>query len=346
MASPLQSFPVPSSRFEHLHVNIVGPFPPSRGYTYLFTVIDRFTRWPEAILMADCTAQTCAQAFLSGWIARFGVPASVTSDRGPQFISELWWDFFHLFGIKPTQTTSYHTQANGMVERMHHQFKASLKARVTTAAWCTQLPITLLGMRTALKEDLGTSAAKLVYGTTLHLSGDFIHQAPQMTLPGSFADQIRQHIAQLRPLLVITNGQRAFHVPCDLQSATHVFVRHDAHRSLLQRPYDGPFHVLHRSAKFFKVDLGSRTDNISIDRLKAAFIEVPSLPLSPTPRSQSPLATLVTPRHRISLTAPPFVPSTPSPRLLLLVISQKLARLFILQLAFFSIMEDHCGGAL
>ena len=135
MASPLPSFPVPSSRFEHLHVDIVEPFPPSRGYTYLFTVIDRFTRWPEVIPMADCTAQTCAQAFLSGWIARFGVPASVTSDRGCQFISELWRNVLHLFGIKPTQTTSYHPQANGMVERMHRQLKASLKARLTTAAW-------------------------------------------------------------------------------------------------------------------------------------------------------------------------------------------------------------------
>ena len=433
VASPLQSFPVPSSRFEHLHVDIVGPFPPSRGYTYLFTVIDRFTRWPEAIPMADCTAQTCAQAFLSGWIARFGVPPSVTSDRGRQFISELWRDVLHLFGIKPTQTTSYRPQANGMVERMHHQLKASLKARLTTAAWshpqangmveqmhrqlkaslkarlttaawshpqangmvermhhqlkaslkarlttaawshpqangmvermhrqlkaslkarlttaawCTQLPIVLWGMRTALKEDLGTSAAELVYGTTLHLPGDFIHQAPQMASPGSFADQLRQHMAQLRPSPVITHGQRAFHVPCDLQSATHIFVRHDAHRSPLQRPYDGPFHVLHRSAKFFKVDLGSRTDNISIDRLKAAFIEGPSLPPSPTPRSQSPLATTVTPQHHLSPTAPPFVPSTPSPRLPAAGYVTKVGRSIHPPTRLCSIVEDHWGGAL
>ena len=402
VASPLQSFPVPSSRFEHLHVDIVGPFLPSRGYTYLFTVIDRFTRWPEAIPMADCTAQTCAQAFLSGWIARFGVPASVTSDRGRQFISELWRNVLHLFGIKPTQTTSYHPQANGMVERMHRQLKASLKARLTTAAWshpqangmvermhrqlkaslkarlttaawshpqangmvermhrqlkaslkarlttaawCTQLPIVLLGMRTALKEDLGTSAAELVYGTTLHLPGDFIHQAPQMTSPGSFADQLRQHMAQLRPSPVITHSQRAFHVPCDLQSATHVFVRHDSHRSPLQRPYDGPFRVLHRSAKFFKVDLGSHTDNVSIDRLKAAFIERPSLPPSPTPRSQSPLATTVTPQHRLSPTAPPFVPSTPSPRLPAAGYVTKAGRTIHPPARLCSIVEDHWGG--
>ena len=203
MASPLQSFPVPSSRFQHLHVDIVGPLPPSRGCSYLFTVIDWFTHWPEAIPMADCTAETCAQAFLSGWIARFGVPASITSDRGCQFISELWNDLLHLLGIKPTHTMSYHPQANGMIERMHRQLKASLKARLTTSSWCTQLPIVLLGMCAALKEDLGTSSAEMVYGTTLHLPGDFFDQTPQLTSPGTFVDRLQQYIVQLRPSPVL-----------------------------------------------------------------------------------------------------------------------------------------------
>ena len=127
VASPLQSFPVPSSRFQHLHVDIVVPLPPLRGDTYLFTIIDRFTHWPEEIPMADCIAVTCAQAFLSGWIACFGVPASITSDRGCQFISELWKDLLHSLGIKPTHTASYHPQANVLVERMHWQLKTSIK---------------------------------------------------------------------------------------------------------------------------------------------------------------------------------------------------------------------------
>ena len=102
VASPLQRSPVPSSMFQHFHVDIVGPLPPSRDYTYLFTIIDRFTHWPKAIPMADCTTETCNQA---GWIARFGVPVSITSDRGRHFISELWKDLLHLLGIKPIHTT-------------------------------------------------------------------------------------------------------------------------------------------------------------------------------------------------------------------------------------------------
>ena len=135
---------MPSSRFEHLHVDIVEPFPPSRGYTYLFTVIDRFTRWPEAIPMADCTAQTCAQAFLSGWIARFGVPASVTSDRGRQFISELGRDVLHLFGIKllkPHRTI--HKLMVWLRECITNLRQASKQG--STAAWCTQTPHRPLG---------------------------------------------------------------------------------------------------------------------------------------------------------------------------------------------------------
>jgi hypothetical protein len=60
--------PVPHRRFSHLHVDLVGPLPRSEGFSYLFTVIDRTTRWPEAIPLAAVTAADCAAALLRGWI--------------------------------------------------------------------------------------------------------------------------------------------------------------------------------------------------------------------------------------------------------------------------------------
>ena len=51
--APLGTFMPPTQRFQHVHVDIVGPLPYSKGYNYLFTAVDRFTHWPEAIPMTD-----------------------------------------------------------------------------------------------------------------------------------------------------------------------------------------------------------------------------------------------------------------------------------------------------
>ena len=54
----------PAGRFLSLHVDVVGSLPPSEGMTYLSTVIDRSTRWPEAIPIPDARTSTCVKAFL------------------------------------------------------------------------------------------------------------------------------------------------------------------------------------------------------------------------------------------------------------------------------------------
>ena len=98
--APPQVFKVPHRRFDHIHIDIVGPLPPSQGYTHLLTIVDRFTRWPEAIPLKETDTETCARALVLHWIARFGMPLDLTSDRGSQFTSKLWSIITKLLGIK------------------------------------------------------------------------------------------------------------------------------------------------------------------------------------------------------------------------------------------------------
>ena len=172
--APLHKFERATARFAHVHIYLVGPLPASTGHTHLLTVIDRFTRWPEAIPLAQTDTALVGRAFALHWIAQFGVPADITSDRGPQFTSEIWRALAESLGSKVHNTTAYHPQANGLVERFHRSLKAALRARLTTAAWMDELPWVMLGLRTVPKEDLGTSVADMVYGMPLTVPGTFV----------------------------------------------------------------------------------------------------------------------------------------------------------------------------
>ena len=142
--SPVTPYPLTNARFQHINIDIVGPLPSSQGHRYLLTMVDRFTRWPEAVPLKDATAHSCAQVFLATWISRFGIPAHLSSNRGPQFTSAIWASLYHALDILLHHTTAFHPQANGLVERFHRHLKSALMARSTGPDWVAELPWVLL----------------------------------------------------------------------------------------------------------------------------------------------------------------------------------------------------------
>lgn len=114
------------------------------------------------------------------------------------------------------------------------------------------LPLVLLGIRTAVKEDMSATTAEMVYGTTLRLPGELftLTPIPPLTDSSDFANQLKSRMRLIRPPLPRPT-QRTSQLNKALSTATHVFIRHDAVRKPLQPPYDGPYPVLKRTDKFY-----------------------------------------------------------------------------------------------
>ena len=206
----------------------------------------------------------------------------------------------NLLGTKRIRTTAYHPCANGLVERFHRQLKAALKAMRDPNQWVKSLPLVLLGICTNIKQDLNCTSAELVYGTTLHLLSEFFQCSDQQQLdPISYVDKLKSFMQQLQPPAVRSHQQKSSYVSSDLDSCTHVFVRHDTVKKPLQQPYDGPFKVTERSTKHFTLDIKGKESVVSIDRLKLAYLEstestLQAPDISPSTVSSTPSPHIVT----------------------------------------------------
>nr|XP_012228704.1 PREDICTED: uncharacterized protein K02A2.6-like [Linepithema humile] len=183
-----------------------------------------------------------ARLLFENWIARFGAPARITTDQGRQFESELFKQLARLTGSQHIRTTAYHPAANGMVERLHRQLKAAIKSH-ETEAWTQILPVILLGIRAAVKEDIGATPAELVFGKTIRIPGQFLDQTNNEQPTDEFVRHLQEKMSKLRPHLR-RHGHRSTFVHKDLATSEKVFVRHDCPTRALQQPYDGPFRAI------------------------------------------------------------------------------------------------------
>ncbi len=128
----------------------------------------------EAIPLSEMSAAACPKALTFTWISRFGVPKTIPSDRWQQFTSNLWLQLCEMLNISHKQTTAYHPESNGTVERLHHCLKDALRASATAATWSEELPFVLLGLRAQPREDTGLSPAEVVFGAQIVLPNDFL----------------------------------------------------------------------------------------------------------------------------------------------------------------------------
>ena len=181
LKAPLLPIPVEGA-FDRVAVDCLGPLPPSiLGNRYIVVFSDYLTKWPEAFAVSTIEASTIARLLVDEIVARHGAPRTLLSDRGSNFLSNLISEVCKLLSIRKLNTTAYHPQCDGLVERFNATLAQSLSMYVSKNQrdWDSFVPSVLFAYRTSISETTRETPFYLLYGREPRLPLDVSLLAPQ-----------------------------------------------------------------------------------------------------------------------------------------------------------------------
>ena len=177
---------VTGAPWERISIDITGPHPrSSKGYEYILTVIDHFTKWAEAFPLYDHTAPSVARRLVTEVFVRFGCPNQILSDQGPEFDSILMAKICKELRIDKVRTSPYKASTNGAVERFHRTLNAMLGKVVSDNQrdWHEWLPLVVSAYRASPHAATKFSPNMLVFGRETRMPIDVVLGRPQEDQP-------------------------------------------------------------------------------------------------------------------------------------------------------------------
>ncbi|KFD45545.1 hypothetical protein M513_13580 [Trichuris suis] len=165
---PLQPVPYPSSAWEKLGIDIVGPLPGAPyGQRFAITLIDYYSKWPEVLFCSHVTTKEVTN-FLNDVFSRESNPSEIVTDNGKQFTSHEFKCFLEERCIRHCKASLYHPQANGEIERFNKVFKDCLQmAYVTHRRTTDTVRDFLMTYRSTPHCVTGATPSLLLHGRTL-----------------------------------------------------------------------------------------------------------------------------------------------------------------------------------
>lgn len=182
---PMQITEQVTRPFQKVAMDIVGPLPKTHeGNQYILTFQDHFSKYPEAFAIENQKADTIARIFVEEIVCRHGTPEKLLTDKGTNFVGEILKETCNLLSIEKIETTAYHPQSNGIVERSHQTLMSHLKSFVDNDQrnWDKWLPYAMMVYRSTPHSTTKYTPYYLLHGREMRLPTDWIKEELQQDL--------------------------------------------------------------------------------------------------------------------------------------------------------------------
>ena len=245
-------------------------FPTAKGYRYVLVAVDAFSRWAEAVAIADKSAATVADAFIASVLTNTaGALKLVVSDQGSEFKGDLA-SAMQLLKVQQKYTAAYRSEGHGLAERYNRGLADTLKSMVSQEEpdWHRALPWAKLAYNTAVHRALsdaseGLSPAEVHLGRRLHINAEAgmaawsAAEGPRTASKyvedlGKHVEAVTQWVRQCREKYnkqMRTQANKAGRSVREFEVGQSVRLQDTARkgtRRKLMRLYDGPYQILER----------------------------------------------------------------------------------------------------
>ncbi len=279
---------------ESLSMDTIGPMPITpEGYSHVLVVVDNFTRFVELFALKGTTAEEAASCLLQHF-GRYGLPFTVRSDNGPQFVNDTIRSFMDKLEIGHEFTTPYSHEENAIVERKNKEILRHLSAilydrSMATVEWVKFLPFVQRITNAAKHSATGVSPAELLFGdnvtldrgiflpTSLRTDGqenerglaqwvtEMCNRQQQLT---EIAQKVQQEILEDRDRSYQREHGQRLQKEYDINSL--VLVKNMSKKDKLLTPWLGPYRVVKQDGAQYQLQnlVTSKTTLVHVSRLK------------------------------------------------------------------------------
>jgi hypothetical protein len=171
---PMKVTTTPEVVWDKCALDIVGPLnQTAEGHKYVLTFQDELSKFTLAILIVQQDAMTVAKAFVEKIILKFGIPLSILTDQGSNFMSDVIGNVCKILKIKGIKCTAYHPQTNGALERTHRVLVEYLRCFILEdqSNWDKWLPYATFVFNTTPHTSTGFTPHELLFGRKPNIPG-------------------------------------------------------------------------------------------------------------------------------------------------------------------------------
>jgi transposase InsO family protein len=163
----LRPLPTPRQPWQDISMDFITHLEPSHGYDAILVVVDRLTKMKHFIpCKGTCNAEEVARLYTRYIWKLHGLPRTIVSDRGPQFIALFWKHLTRRLQITNLLSTAHHPETDGQTERINAVLERYLRAYVSYLQddWVDWLPLAEFATNSVQSETTHVSPFFANYG--------------------------------------------------------------------------------------------------------------------------------------------------------------------------------------